>query len=101
MDRSCSFLRCGKLSVATLQDDKYCLAPFILACYRHLEQSPEFRPGFQETQRDAELRTRSLVELIDQATSVCLTTSDLTNQERGQLLDILHWANDRLLDRPS
>jgi hypothetical protein len=100
MDRGCSFLQCGKASIVTLKDDEYCLVHFILACYRHLEQSPEFRSGDQEPERKAEMRSKSLVEIIDQATSVSLTTSDLTNQERGQLLDILFWASDLLLDRP-
>jgi hypothetical protein len=96
MDRRCSFLRCGKPSVVTLGDYEYCLVHFILACYRHLEQSPDLGRGDQEHYGKAEARTRSLVEIIDQATSVALTTGDLTNQERGQLLDILLWTSDLL-----
>jgi hypothetical protein len=100
MDSRCSFLQCGEPGIVALKDNEYCLAHFILACYRQLEQSGEFRSGDQESERKAEVRSRSLVEIIDQATSVSLTTSDLTNQERGQLLDILFWASDLLLDRP-
>ena len=98
MDRRCGFLHCGEPSVATLGDYEYCLVHFILACYRHLEQSSGLRHGDPEHEGKAEERTRSLVEIIDQVTSVGLTTGDLTNQERGQLLDILLWTSGLLSD---
>jgi hypothetical protein len=98
MDSCCSSPRCGKPSVVTLGDYQYCLAHFVLVCYRHLDRSPDMRLQDQEHEANAEARTRSLVEIIDQATSLSLTTSELTNQERGQLLDILFWASDLLSD---
>jgi hypothetical protein len=98
MDRRCSFLHCGKPSVVALGDYDYCLVHFILVCYRHLDQSPDLRRQDQEHEGKAEARTRSLVEIIDQATSLSLTTGELTNQERGQLLDIVFWASDLLSD---
>jgi hypothetical protein len=98
MDRCCSFLHCGKPSVVTLGDYQYCLVHFILVCYRDLDQSPDLRRQDQEHEGTAEARACSLVEIIDQATSLSLITGELTNQERGQLLDIVLWASDLLSD---
>jgi len=85
MDRRCSLVDCAKPSAVTLGDHEYCVFHFILTCYRSLEKSPE---------------KQSLLEIIDRATVVGLTNGDLTNQERGQLLDILLWAGD-LFRHPS
>ncbi len=95
MDRRCSFLDCAKASVVTLGDCEYCVVHFISTSYRHLE---EFRRGDQEKEGGTEVQRGSLLEIVDQATSVSLTTNDLTNQERGQLLDILFWASGLLSD---
>jgi|HubBroStandDraft_6_1064221.scaffolds.fasta_scaffold21622_5 hypothetical protein len=95
MDRRCSFLHCAKPSVVTLGDCEYCVVHFISTSYRHLE---EFRRGDQEKERETEVQRGSLLKILDQATSLSLTTNDLTNQERGQLLDILFWASDLLSD---
>ena len=98
MDRGCSFLHCGKPRVVKLGDPQYCLVHFVLVCYRYLDQCPDLRGQDQEREGTAEARTRSLVEIIDQATSLSLTTAEFTNQERGQLLDIVLWASDLLSD---
>ena|ERR1700683_2474895 len=100
MDRRCSFLHCGKPSVVTLGDYEHCLVHFISVCYRHLDQSPDLTLQDQEHKGKTEERTRSLVEIIDRATSLSLTTRELNNQERGQLLDILLWASDLLSETP-
>lgn len=81
MDRSYSSLHCGKPSAVTLADYQYCLVQWFLVCYRHLDQSPDLRRQDQEHERTAEAQTRSLVEIVDQATSLSLTTDGLTNQE--------------------
>jgi hypothetical protein len=96
MDRRCSFLHCAKPSDATLGDHEYCRTHFILTCYRQLEESPEGRRGDQENEGAAEVQGAPLLEIINQATSVGLSTNDLTNQERAQLIDILLWAIDLL-----
>ena len=95
MDRCCSFLHCAKPRVVTLGGCEYCVVHFISTSYRHLE---EHRRGDQEKEVESEVLRSSLIEILDQATAVSLTTSDLTNQERGQLLDILFWASDLLSD---
>jgi hypothetical protein len=95
MNRRCSFLHCAKPSVVTLGDCEYCVMHFISIAYRQLE---EYRRGDQENESQIEEQRGSLLEILDRATSVSLTTSDLTNQERGQLLDLLFWASDLLSD---
>lgn len=97
MDRRCS-LDCAKPSIVTLGVCEYCLGHFLLACYRRLEESPELGRRDQENDGNARAQKESLLEIVDQATSVSLSTCDLTNQERGQLLDILLWASDLLRD---
>lgn len=97
MDRRCSFLQCGKPSIVTLKELEYCLTHFILVCYGHIEQSLDLKSGEPETEAETKVRIKSLFEIIDQATHVGLTTGNLTNQERGQLLDILLWTSDLLL----
>lgn len=97
MDRRCSFLHCAKPGVVTLGDCEYCLAHFSSTCYRRLEEFPESRRGDRENEGEAKVQRGSLLdEIIDQATFVAMTTNDLNNQERGQLLDIVLWVNDLL-----
>jgi hypothetical protein len=72
-------------------------APHV-ACYRHLEESPELGRRGKKNDGNARAQRESLLEIVDQATSVSLSTCDLTNQERGQLLDIILWASDLLQD---
>jgi hypothetical protein len=99
MDRRCGCLDCTKLCAVTLGVCEYCLRHFILTCYRILEESPEIgRRDQKKNDGNAHAQKDSLLEIIDQATSVSLSTRDLTNQERGQLLDILLWASDLLRD---
>jgi hypothetical protein len=68
---------------------------FISTTYRRLE---EFRRGDQQKEGETEVQRGSLPMILDQATAVSLTTNDLTNQQRGQLLDIVFWASDLLSD---
>jgi hypothetical protein len=97
MDRRCSFLHCAKPGVVTLGDCQYCLAHFISTCYQHLEEFPGSRRADQQKEGEAKVQRGSLLdEITEQATAVALSTNDLNNQERGQLLDILLWANDLL-----
>jgi hypothetical protein len=97
MDRRCS-LDCAKPGIVTLGVCEYCLEHFLLACYRRLEDSPELGRRDQKNDGNVHAQKESLLEIVDQATSVSLLTCDLTNQERGQLLDIIFWASDLLRD---
>jgi hypothetical protein len=81
MDRRCSHVDCAQPSAVTLGDNEYCVVHFILTCYQLLEKSPP---------------DRSLPEIIDRAAAIGLTVANLTNQEKGQLLDIILWAGDSL-----
>ncbi len=40
-----------------------------------------------------------LIEIVDQVTSLSLGRNDFVNQERGQLMDILLWTSDLLVER--
>jgi hypothetical protein len=77
----------------------YCTAHFILACYKLLEKPPEKTLG-HETESIVKTRGEMLEEIVDKVTSLSLETENLTNRERGPLMDILLWACDSL-DRTS
>ena len=84
MDRRCSLVDCARPSTVTLGDYEYCVVHFILTCYQRLEKCPEeLRERGQENEVLAEAQRRSLLEIIDRATAVGLTTGSLTNQEGG------------------
>jgi hypothetical protein len=40
-----------------------------------------------------------LIDIVDTVTSLSLGSDEFTNQERGQLMDILLWACDSLAER--
>lgn len=94
MDRPCSFLDCSRPSVALLARREWCLIHFITACYRELEVCSE--RGSSELE---EGQRRMLIEIVDQVTSLSLGRNDFVNQERGQLMDILLWTSDLLVER--
>jgi hypothetical protein len=94
MDRVCSFPDCTKSAVATLDGCKYCVVHFVSTCYKCLEKtSDRANEAAQKEQRN------SLIEIVDTVTSLSLGSDEFTNQERGQLMDILLWACDSLAER--
>lgn len=84
MDRRCSHVDCAQPSAVKLGGREYCVVHFILTCYQLLEKRPQ---------------DQSLLEIIDRAAAIGMTVSNLTNQEKSQLLDIILWAGDSLRHR--
>jgi hypothetical protein len=95
VNRRCSHSDCSDSATVALEGCGYCTKHFIWACYKHLEKSSEAHidNGFE---RNAKRQTDSLVEIVDKVTSLSLNSIAFSNQERGQLMDILLWTCDLL-----
>lgn len=98
MHRRCSHIDCIESSTVALEGCGYCTKHFISACYKHLEQSSESRID-EGSERNAEGQTELLVAIVDKVTSLSLNGIALSNQERGQLMDIILWSCDLLAGR--
>ena len=95
MHHRCSHSDCVEPPSVAIGGCEYCVAHFISACYKHLEKSSESRLD-EASERNAREQTDSLIEIVDRVTSLSLNDMVFTNQERGQLTDILLWACDLL-----
>lgn len=91
----CAVASCGHAGCVSFEGREFCRAHFISSCYQRLEeygrqlskhehwQTPS-SPAFVET----------LSEIIDQATTLGLTSADLDGLQQAQLLDILFTAGN-------
>jgi hypothetical protein len=95
MHRRCSFAGCGNLAAVALVGGEYCIAHFIMACYKCVEEFSE-RPIDEETERNVKEQRDLLMEVVDKVSALSLNSIAFTNQERGQLMDILLWTCDLL-----
>ena len=80
--RNCSMDSCKNAAVALLAEQNLCLDHFLSQCYGYFDCL------------DAR-RTKTFVEECSrQALDVSLRYSNITNLQRGRLLDILLWAGE-------
>jgi hypothetical protein len=92
MHHNCTFPDCTQSATVMMVGCEYCVTHFILASYKYLEKSSEqvMDPEEGKGQKDY------LLEIVDKVTSLSLNSIAFTNQERGQLMDILLWACELL-----
>jgi hypothetical protein len=93
-DRCCSVDRCQSAAAAFLAEQALCLNHFVARCYDQLDRMDP--RGRRRPLADAEqANARDFVaECSDQTLNICLQREDLSNLERGRLLDILLWAGE-------
>jgi hypothetical protein len=48
----------------------------------------------RENKNQGQVQQKPPIETVDQVTAVRLSTSDLSNQQRGRLLGVLFWSGD-------
>jgi hypothetical protein len=96
--RRCSYSECAESAAVTTEGCEYCVAHFISACYKHLEKSSESHID-ERCEGNAKRQTDSLVEIVDKVTSLSLNSVTFSNQERGQLVDIILWTCELLAKR--
>jgi hypothetical protein len=89
----CAAPSCGSGACASLQGQDLCRPHFIARCYQDLEEC-----GKQLEQNEhwnsvcGEPLAETLIEIVDQAAALGLTSTDLDGLEQAQLLDILFTA---------
>jgi hypothetical protein len=96
-DKICAVDFCEGAAVASLAQQDFCLNHFIDLCYENLQR---IDPRGQKTGRlPIDLPSlRSFVEECSATTlHVALHCKDISNLQRGRLLDILLWAGELFL----
>jgi hypothetical protein len=96
-ERICCVASCKGAPVTELDHQALCLNHFLLRCYDKLEGlDPRGRRFCSET-LDAPAMRAFIEECSRKALDVSLHSDDLTNLQRGRLLDILLWAGELFL----
>ena len=92
--RNCAENSCGSASAGTLDQQALCLNHFLLRCYEKLEAvDPRGRKFLSAPGNLASMRA-FIEECSREALDISLQCENLTNLERGRLLDILLWAGE-------
>lgn len=95
--RNCRVDSCSSAAVTTLDRQALCLNHFLLRCYDRLEGlDPRGRKFTAEPVDLASMRA-FIEECSRKALDVSLQSRNLTNLQRGRLLDILLWAGELFL----
>ena len=96
MDRlgNCSMDSCKTAAIASLVQQDLCLDHFLSQCYGYFDCLDARRRGPRLGAMDLD-RTKTFVEECSrQALNVSLRYPNITNLQRGRLLDILLWAGE-------
>ena len=92
--RNCSAISCGSSSVISLDQQDFCLNHFVHHCYGRLEAvDPRNRRASSGPVNPAAIRA-FVEECSRKALDISLHSENLTNLQRGRLLDILLWAGE-------
>ena len=96
-ERNCNVGSCGSAAITTLDDRAFCLNHFLLRCYERLEGlDPRGRKFSAEPLEVISMRA-FIEECSRKALDVSLQSENLSNLQRGRLLDILLWAGELFL----
>ena len=97
LQRNCSEDACGGAAIISLDQQTFCLNHFLLRCYERLEVLDPRNRNYQARAANlAEMRA-FIEECSRKALDVSLHHEELSNLERGRLLDILLWAGELFL----
>jgi len=95
--RNCTVGSCGSPAVTSLDRKALCLNHFLQRCYQRLEGlDPRGRKFTAEPVDLASMRA-FIEECSRKALDVSLQSQNLSNLQRGRLLDILLWAGELFL----
>jgi len=84
------------MSVASLTQQDLCLEHFLRSCYEKLERLDP-RGGLRSPPGDLASMRAFIEECSRKALDISLHSRNLSNLERGRLLDILLWAGELFL----
>jgi len=95
-NRVCSVDSCERAAVSNLAQQDFCVNHFVNQCYEQLERvDPWVRKGLVEVW-DRDAMKKFVDESAQQVLDISLHCPELSNLEKGRLLDILLWAGDLL-----
>jgi hypothetical protein len=95
--RNCSVDTCEVAAIALLDRQNFCLDHFICCCYGQLESLDPRGRKIRLAPTDLSSITTFVLECSRKALDISLGCKELTNLQRGRLLDILLWAGEILL----
>ena len=96
-ERSCDVDSCASTAITALDHQDLCLNHFLLRCYERLESLDPRGRRFCAEPLDAAAMRAFIEECSRKALDVSLHSKNLSNLERGRLLDILLWAGELFL----
>lgn len=95
--RNCRTGSCSRAAITTLDRQAFCLNHFLLRCYEKLEGFDPRGRKFSTEPVDLAAMRAFIEECSRKALDVSLQSENLTNLQRGRLLDILLWAGELFL----
>jgi hypothetical protein len=97
LHRNCCEAACGCAASTSLDQKNYCLNHFLQRCYERLEEVDPRNRKFREGSVDLAAMRAFIEECSRRALDASLQSEDLSNLQRGRLLDILLWAGELFL----
>jgi hypothetical protein len=95
--RNCRVGSCGSAAITTLDHQALCLNHFLQRCYKRLEGLDPRGRKFTADPVDLASMRAFIEECSRKALDVSLHSQNLSNLQRGRLLDILLWAGELFL----
>ena len=95
--RNCGVVSCRRATITTLDRQSLCLNHFLLCCYDRLEGLDPRGRKFSDESVDLASMRAFIEECSRKALDVSLQSQNLSNLQRGRLLDILLWAGELFL----
>src|ERR1700730_12804785 len=95
--RSCRVGSCGSAATTTLDHQALCLNHFLMRCYERLDGLDPRRRKVLAEPLDVSCMRALIEECSRKALDVSLQSQNLSNLQRGRLLDILLWAGELFL----
>jgi len=92
--RSCSEGACSGAAITSLDQQALCLSHFLAESYARLEALDPRKAKSRNEPVDLAAMRSFLEECSRKALDVSLQSDNLSNLERGRLLDILLWAGE-------
>lgn len=94
LERICNENACGGAAMTSLDQQALCLNHFLLRCYAKLEAVDPRSQKFHEDPVDLPSMGAFIEECSQKALEISLQSENLSNLERGRLLDILLWSGE-------
>ena len=93
-NRNCGVDSCGGTAIAAMDRQALCLNHFLLRCYDKLERLDPRGRKFSVEPVDVASMRAFIEECSRKALDISLQSKNLSNLQRGRLLDILLWAGE-------